>query len=114
MYEETADSVVGMLNGSPVVVCFESSPMRILSVITKLADGRWAHAEPGDGTIEFLNRDVPNCSRWCFGFIVTRLRALGWTVDAYATYTQKVNDAALFSLSGPFWDDLSEKAGAIA
>lgn len=114
MYEETSDSIVGMLNGSPAVVCFESSPVRILSVITKLHDGRWVTALPGEGTIEFLNRDIPNCSRWCFSFIVTRLRAMGWGVDAYATYTQKVNDAALYSIGGKFWDDLSDKAGAIA
>lgn len=114
MLGETSDSIVGMMNGSPVVVCFDPTPLRILSVIAKRQDGRWTTATPDEGTIEFLNRDIPNCSRWCFSFIVTRLKALGWAVDAYATYTQKVNDSALYSLRGAFWDDVVKWTGSIA
>lgn len=114
MLYETSDSIVGMMNGSPLVICFEAAPIRILDVITKRHDGRWTTALPGEGTIEFLNRDIPNCSRWCFSFIVRRLRAMGWSVDAYATYTKKVNDRSPYDLEGSLWDEISGMAGSIA
>lgn len=113
MTEDSSDSIVGMLKGSPVVVCFESAPMKILSVITKRQDGRWTTALPGEGTIEFLNRDIPNCSRWCFAFIVARLRALGWSVDNYANYVHRTSRTIQDDIEGALWDDVTGLAGSI-